>query len=268
MQHTPDTLLQKIELEQSATSKLEAHLADLCFTLQHYENIFAECAKVVGSRWNKGNCNVDRLVLALFLKLQCLRSANFELRLELTNLETPLLPNKGHRPVLTRIEADDVWRLYTQVNNMLTSIDGLKAQLKQLKQQNLQLANTLRFHTYRARSAPVSESTDSDISFEAEKQEKPERQPLREVTKAVLSKINRSYSHGNIYKSNANSQKSNTNYGKRANSAALPKSDTENTAEKPKRVRNRVRKRKGMAKLDFAPTHSGGRNMPRPEQSR
>lgn len=128
-------LVEILEHEKSTSAKLEAELANLCFTLQHYQTVFADCEKLVGKR-----SDVDylgELFRLLFEMLSTLSKSNQELERELTELEKPQLSFLVKEPTLCKVEIEEVWKLYDVVNTKLGEIDTLKSKIRDSKKHKL-----------------------------------------------------------------------------------------------------------------------------------
>ncbi|SGZ47536.1 CIC11C00000001774 [Sungouiella intermedia] len=128
-------LVEILEHEKSTSAKLEAELANLCFTLQHYQTVFADCEKLVGKR--SGVDYLGELFRLLFEMLSTLSNTNQELERELTELEKPQLSFRVKEPTLCKVEIEEVWKLYDVVNTKLGEIDTLKSKIRDSKKHKL-----------------------------------------------------------------------------------------------------------------------------------
>lgn len=130
-----DQPFEKLEKEKTTTAKMEAVLADLCFTLQHYQTMFVESEKLLGIE-SVGIENLDEHLKILFEKLTAFTETNRVLEDELAELE-----NHDHLlediPRHSRVELEEVWRLYDVVNVKLGDIDILRSRISELKKRNL-----------------------------------------------------------------------------------------------------------------------------------
>lgn len=138
MQNSLEALLVCLKAENNATTKLEADLANLCFTLQHYETAFADVRKLVGYNAEVSTTNLAVLIALFFESLNALQDANSVLEKELFELKKPAIPDKVHRQVLSRVEIEEVWNLYDIVADKLNTIDVLKRDLRVMKKIKLQ----------------------------------------------------------------------------------------------------------------------------------
>lgn len=123
----------RIEKEIDETAQLENELANVCFTLQHYKSVFADCATLVGAK--ASTASYDELIGLLVDLLRNLREANAELESQMVSLRQPIVARHSKRPSLSAIAAQEVWGLYDQVMEKLESTDKLKREIREIKLQ-------------------------------------------------------------------------------------------------------------------------------------
>lgn len=123
----------RIEKEIDETSQLESELANVCFTLQHYESVFADCATLLGAK--ASTANYDELIDLLVKLLRELRESNAELESQMVSLRQPIVARRPKRPSLSAIAAQEVWGLYDQVMEKLESTDKLKREIRDFRLQ-------------------------------------------------------------------------------------------------------------------------------------
>lgn len=132
MQHIPESLCLYLESERAKTATMEAELADLSWSLQHYNSVFADCAELVGVGPNDTASNLDDVIKLLIQRLDSLKQANLQLENQLAAQDQPKAVLNRHTKGVSAIEIKHVWKLYDLVLEKLETIDKLKSQVRSI----------------------------------------------------------------------------------------------------------------------------------------
>lgn len=135
MQVNLEPILSCLGTESANADKLEADLANVCFTLQTYEVVFANCRELVGG---DKNTNLEELISLLFDTLETLRETNMGLERELREAEKLAVPPEPQVTPLSKVEIGEVWKLYDLVVDKLKDIEILKRDLRDVKKKRLE----------------------------------------------------------------------------------------------------------------------------------
>lgn len=82
-----DQPFEKLEKEKTTTAKMEADLADLCFTLQHYQTVFVESKECLRIE-SVGSEKLGEHLIVLLEKLTAFIETNRDLEDELAEWRT------------------------------------------------------------------------------------------------------------------------------------------------------------------------------------